>query len=308
MKTKNASLALLCNARQRHKINRVINHIRHCEDDELDLAHLADVACLSRYHFARVFTQHCGETPLEFASRLRLEQAVSNLIFHPEKNITSIGLAAGFSSSQSFSNAFRRRFSTSPRDFRSKNLGYVKDFPKNQFVLSPLMSGISSSSDFHRQQPKVTVKKVPAARLAYVRSRGPYYAPSSAADLALSQLMNWATIRGLWTEETEIFGVCPDNPAVTPPQFCQYDYGIKVDTGVVEDETISIQTLPARSLAVLEVKGPLTVIKEAWRWLIEDWLATSGFAFEGHTFFESFRLTGEDISTQTTKLCIPLLR
>ena len=42
-------------AAQRHRINRVINFVHANLHDDIDLYRLADVACLSKYHFARVF-------------------------------------------------------------------------------------------------------------------------------------------------------------------------------------------------------------------------------------------------------------
>ena len=81
-------------------------------------------------------------------------------------------------------------------------------------------------------------------RLAYLRHRGAYYNPSEARKAARIKLIEWAKVRGLWHEDSAIIGVCPDNPAVTPPDFCQYDVGIAVEDGVDEDELVSIQTLP----------------------------------------------------------------
>ena len=133
-------------ALQRHRVNRVMNFARNCSSEALTLENLADIACLSRYHFTRVFTHHCQETPIEFLSRMRLEQAVSNLMLDSCMSVTSIALEAGFSSSQAFSNAFSRRFGISPRNFRVKNNWYIKDFPKNQYVLSPVMSRLQTQT------------------------------------------------------------------------------------------------------------------------------------------------------------------
>jgi AraC family transcriptional regulator len=293
-------------ARRRHKINRVINHVRHWDAENLDLDHLADVACLSRYHFSRLFTQYCQETPLAFVTRIRLEQAVSNLIFQPDMDITSVALTAGFSSSQSFSNGFRRRFSIPPRQFRNQNLGYIQDFPENQFVISPVMSPFQTTPCLFQQDRVVNVRQLPKTRLAYVRTRGPYYLLSSGYDSSLKKLKNWAKARDLWAEETPIIGVCPDNPAVTPPELCQYDYGLEVEHGVEEDQTISIQILPERTVATLDVFGSLMVQKEAWKWFISDWLPQSGFVFSGHAFYETFKLIPEGQDASKTTLCIQI--
>ena len=294
---------------QRHRVNRVMNFARTCNSEALTLENLADVACLSRYHFSRVFSHYCQETPIEFLSRLRLEQAVSNLMLDSGMSVTSIALEAGFSSSQAFSNAFSRRFGISPRNFRVKNNWYVKDFPKNQYVLSPVMSKLLAITDQYSQDREVALRTLPATRLAYVRRRGPYYNPCEGRKAARIQLIEWAKLRGLWQDGNEVFGVCPDNSAVTPPLFCQYDVGIAVEDGVEEDDFVSIQILPESTLATLEVMGPASVGREAWRWLISDWLPHSGMRMAGHVYYEIFNPIedGSDYHIPGATLCMPVL-
>jgi AraC family transcriptional regulator len=294
---------------RRQRMNRVMNYARSCDSEALTLANLADVACLSRYHFSRVFTEFCHETPVEFASRIRLEKSISNLIYHPCKPITSIALDAGFSSHQAFSNAFSRRFGTSPRNFRSKNNGYVYEFPKNQYVLSPIMSKLPILEKHVSPDWNVELKTLPATRLAYIRTRGSYYNSCRTRQASFSKLIEWAKTRGLLHESTPVIGVCPDNPAVTPPQFCQYDVGIPVEHGVIEDEYICIQYLPKVTLATLKVTGSALAARRAWRWLISQWLPQSGM-LRGHlTYSEIYRQHETPLEGADTpgSICVPVL-
>ena len=68
-------------AAQRHRINRVINFMQAHLYDDLELHGLADVACLSKHHFIRVFDARLGQTPLRYLSRIRLERTARQLIF-----------------------------------------------------------------------------------------------------------------------------------------------------------------------------------------------------------------------------------
>ena len=111
------------------------------------------------------------------------------------------------------------------------------------------------------------------------------------------------------TKGLPIIGICPDDPAVTPPQFCQYDVGIPVESGVVEDEFISIQHLPELTLATLKITGSNSAGRKAWRWLISKWLPQSGL-LRGHLdYYEVFTLseTPAAVSAMTTTLCVPVL-
>ncbi len=295
-------------ALQRHRINRVMNFARNSASKTLSLGNMADVACLSQYHFSRVFADHCQETPLAYVSRMRMEQSVSSLMYHPDLSITSIAFEAGFSSSQAFSNAFLRRFGISPRNFRNRNMYFSKDVPFNQ---APHMLEKPEPSENvlnYTRNWDVKLKTLPATRLAYVRQRSAYFSPNSELCDVFSILIDWAKQNNLWGENTSIIGVCPDNAAITPPQFCQYDVGIPVEHGVDEDEIVSIQNIPSATLARLTVRGPLPVVREGWKWLISEWLPKSGMVLADHAFYEifqgsSFSETGNIIEGD---LCVPV--
>lgn len=299
---------MLRDAQQRHRINRVMNFARQRNAEALTLDSLADVACLSRYHFSRVFTDSCEETPIEFLSRMRLEQSVSDLIFLPGMPVTAVAFEAGFSSSQSFSNAFRRRYGISPRSFRAKNSWYIKEFPMNQYVHSPEMAKLPAIDPHVSQNRDVVFKIMPETRVAYIRHRGAYYSHSDGRIEAFARINDWAKRQGIWHADMPIFCACPDNPAVTPPHFCQYDVCVPIEDGVNEDDLVSIQYLPGTTLATLKVVGSAPEAREAWRWLVSQWLPRSGRSLAIHNFYELFRASkGRPCHPESEgTLCVPV--
>ena len=78
----------------------------------------AGVACMSRFHFLRLFRSAFQETPRQYFIRRRLERAES-MIENTESSITEVALSCGFESLSHFSNAFRRHFGTAPQAYRS---------------------------------------------------------------------------------------------------------------------------------------------------------------------------------------------
>ncbi len=66
-----------------------------------------------------------GETVAEFTRRLRLEKAANRLLDGSGDDVTAIALECGFSSSQNFARAFRRRFDLTPTEFRSRKTGHI---------------------------------------------------------------------------------------------------------------------------------------------------------------------------------------
>jgi AraC-like DNA-binding protein len=87
-------------------------------------AHLGEVAgkaCLSPYHFHRLFREVFRETPNQYLQRKRLDYA-RRMLERGEQSVTDICLEVGFESITSFSALFRRNFGCSPREYRSRNL------------------------------------------------------------------------------------------------------------------------------------------------------------------------------------------
>jgi AraC family transcriptional regulator len=88
---------------------------------QVHLVQVASQACLSPYHFHRLFREVFGETPNQYLQRKRLANA-KRLLEQGDRRVTDICLEVGFESITSFSGLFRRNFGCSPREYRSRNL------------------------------------------------------------------------------------------------------------------------------------------------------------------------------------------
>jgi AraC family transcriptional regulator len=86
--------------------------------DEVQLHNAAAAACVSPYHFHRLFHEVFRETPNQYLQRRRLAQA-RELLERTDHGVTDISLDVGFESSTSFSALFRRSFGCSPREYRA---------------------------------------------------------------------------------------------------------------------------------------------------------------------------------------------
>ena len=80
------------------------------------LEHAAREACLSEFHFHRLFRETFGETPHDFLTRLRMERARQMLA--SERSVTEVCFQVGYESLGSFSSKFRARFGRSPVEFQ----------------------------------------------------------------------------------------------------------------------------------------------------------------------------------------------
>lgn len=85
----------------------------------LTLEDLASVACLSPYHFNRVFRRLTGIPPCEFLSALRF-QAARRLLLTTPLSVTDICFEVGYSSTGSFTSRFTQLVGLSPRLLRQR--------------------------------------------------------------------------------------------------------------------------------------------------------------------------------------------
>ncbi len=84
------------------------------------VASLAREAGMSRSAFSRQFKATTNETPMEFVTRVRLENA-RRLLLGTARPVEAIAATVGLRSRSHFSRAFRQRFGVDPSAFRRRN-------------------------------------------------------------------------------------------------------------------------------------------------------------------------------------------
>jgi AraC-like DNA-binding protein len=86
-------------------------------DEPLRLADAAREACLSPFHYHRLFAHTFGETPHEFITKLRIERA-KRLLARDQLAVTEVCFAVGYESLGSFSTLFRTMVGYSPSAYQ----------------------------------------------------------------------------------------------------------------------------------------------------------------------------------------------
>jgi len=83
------------NGLSRERLQRVRDYIETHLEDRLTLTHLAEIACLSPYHFSRSFKQSVGIGPQRYIMRLRIERA-KTLVRGTKRPLAAIAQETGF--------------------------------------------------------------------------------------------------------------------------------------------------------------------------------------------------------------------
>lgn len=87
--------------------------------EPIDLDSVAREACLSRFHFHRLFTRIYRVTPHQYLTRKRIEQARKALA-GKTLTVTEICAEVGFESIGSFSTLFKKTIGHAPNTYRQQ--------------------------------------------------------------------------------------------------------------------------------------------------------------------------------------------
>jgi AraC-like DNA-binding protein len=104
---------------QKASIKRVCDYIRHNFTENLSLKKLAEVACLSPFHFQREFKKRVGITPHEYLSDFKIDQSKKMLL--NSEDIAAIATQLGFFDQSHFSRIFRKTVGISPGKYSKTN-------------------------------------------------------------------------------------------------------------------------------------------------------------------------------------------
>lgn len=102
----------------RERLRRVLDHIEAHLGDDLSLAELASVACLSPFHFSRCFKRSLGVGLRRYVARRRVERA-HDMIRRTNQPLAAIAQALGFADQSHFTHAFRLETGATPASFRA---------------------------------------------------------------------------------------------------------------------------------------------------------------------------------------------
>lgn len=252
------------------RINRVIDHVHGHLADAPRLKALARVACLSPFHFHRVFRAITGETVRAFVARARVER-VALLLGRAgsQRRLTDLAPECGFSSPAELSRAFRARFGVTPSAYR--RAAQKRKNPQAAPPAALYLAARGQPSSRARLSPRIVT--APERHLAYVRVIDAF-APGRLAA-AHATLVAWARARACATPV--LLGLSHDDPEITAPEQCRYDLGGLVPAGTRGGDGVSVRRLPGGTYVEVEARGDLGDVARVWDRLFTEWLPRSGF-------------------------------
>jgi len=101
---------------------RVADYIEASLGEALTLARLATVACLSEYHFARMFRVSFGMPPYAWIAARRIDRARA-LLGGTIRSLSDVALSCGYADTSHFAHRFRAAAGCTPAQFRQAMAG-----------------------------------------------------------------------------------------------------------------------------------------------------------------------------------------
>ena len=88
--------------------------------DQITLDTLTELTHMNKYYMAHSFARYTGQSPIQYLNQRRL-QAACTLLEDTDHSISSIAESVGFSSQSYFTQAFRKKYGTTPIRYRQEN-------------------------------------------------------------------------------------------------------------------------------------------------------------------------------------------
>jgi len=250
-------------------IDNILHYIQRHFDQDLPLQTLAEQAHYSPYHFHRLFKQQVGEAPKQYLLRLRLERALKELIFYPQKSVYAIAMDSGFSSQSVFARAFKNKYGIPAEQYREQALKGIRE---RTDTIKPDV-----------QQFPVTVSRL---ERFYIVSELTYLKQEDEIMRKFKNLHAWASARELTGKEPEFYGIFIDSPLSTPLPKCRYLAGIRIREAISHK---GCQTLGGFTVAQIPVMGNFEVSTSYALYVKQRWMNDSGYEIiQGISGFERF--------------------
>ena len=253
------------------RLLRVIAYIHDNLDGDLSLDTLADIACMSRFHWHRVFRGMTGETVADAVRRIRLHKASMDLIGSSEP-IPTIAERFGYPNVASFTRAFSAAYGVPPGAFRERGDAQRLDLLKK-----------SGEGDMY----PVKIETHPELTLAAVQHKGPY----TGISVAFEQVAGIFTSQNLLSHWAGMAGVYCDDPDLVPAEELRSWAGVILsDPDIFPEgiEGVERVTAQAGKYAVMQHKGPYTSLPQAYRWFFGTWLPQAELEMAEHPCLELY--------------------
>lgn len=100
-----------------NRIAKTVLYIRKHLNEAIELEKLAEISCLSKDHFIRLFKKELGTTPLQYINQKKIEKA-QLLLITEELTVKEIAFQLAFDDYSYFNRLFKKTTGVTPQEYR----------------------------------------------------------------------------------------------------------------------------------------------------------------------------------------------
>jgi len=257
------------------RLRRVSAYIHDHLDEELDMDRLAEIACMSSYHWHRIYRAVYGETLAATVKRLRLHCAAGDIV-RTGLSVGEIAKRSGYPNLQSVNRIFKSVYGMPPAQYRKE--GSHKAF-------EPSPSGKTAAMF------DVTLRKIEPIQLLGVPHIGSYMQIGKAFETLFGTLY----ARGLAKPTMRMIGVYLDDPDLVPAERLRSIACVTMEDEIAAAPPFEHRALDGGEYAVLRHRGPYADMHKAYQWLYAEWLPASGRQLRDIVMFEVYLNNPRDV-------------
>lgn len=239
-------------------ITRVLAYIDGHRDNTLDLETLSKIACVSKFHFHRVFKEYMGISIGQYIKLKRLETGMWRLIYTEDKTL-EIALESGYENHTAFTRAFTKEMGCSPREFKDQ-------FYKNKKIALNRLQ--QKGPEFLGHQYRAAIP------IFYFRKLGNYF---KVAIQAWKDLINDLSKNGINVEDQTYYGISQDNPNALETVTDSLRFDVCVESTIeIERQKNNLQAengqISGGRYAVFLHRGPLERLSDSYYFIYGKWI------------------------------------
>ncbi|MBP1948569.1 AraC family transcriptional regulator [Virgibacillus litoralis] len=275
-----------------------INYIEKNLEADLHIEHVAAVACMSKFHFQRMFHMLTGVNVAEYIRKRRLTRAAQELM-HSERRVIDVAFKYGYETPESFSKAFRKIHGISPSAVRDQNK-QLKAFPRLSFQIQ-LKGDVEMDYRIVEKEEFTIVGK--GIRTTTINGENLRRIPAFWDEVNSNGV----------SEKLEksygakfIYGACMEFDKEQE----KLTYFIGVESGRKSSSDWEEKVIPASTWAVFPVIGPIPdTIQKVWERIFAEWFPATGYEHAGGPELEVYPIDG-DITAEDhhCEIWIPIVK
>lgn len=266
-----------------HRMADSIDYIEEHLANELRIEDIATAACMSKFHFQRLFGMLTGFTVSEYIRNRRVTLAAQELI-HTRAKVIDVAMKYQYDSPESFTKAFQRIHGMTPSAAR-KNSQFLKAYPRLSFQIR-IKGDVEMEYRLEEKEAFAVIGRSIRTRAVDGQNH-----QDIAAFWTESNQDGFAAKLSRYSGKLGLLGICFDFDQKQE----NLSYMIAAEKGesaVPEGWELSI--IPSVTWAIFPVRGAMPdAMPKVWERIFSEWFPSTGYEHAGGPEMEVYFNDGD---------------